>query len=193
MSNTNISRRAIMAGAATAPVFALPAVAIAADNPDAELLRLGEKLAVLERERAAMKAIDRKHSALLYAEIERRTGIARCDAPDYTTEDRGGYWAVHHQVSKELEGPNPDDEDETGATRWDRFNQRECPILPAILESRAATQEGLKLQARASALATDFWDGAAARDSYERLFIESVCAFFGLDAEQIARGEAVQS
>jgi hypothetical protein len=192
-----LSRRTLVTRVASLPALALPGAAMAADNPDAELLQLGEELAVLEQERAAMMAIDRQHSALVHAEVERRTGIARCDAPDYGAKDHDAYWAISTQVANELSGPNPDDEDENGATRWDRFNDRQFPILGAILESRAATQEGLKIQARAvSIAASDNWEGIST-DSHEKDFIESVCAFFGMDAEAIALGRdqqgAVQS
>jgi hypothetical protein len=63
------------------------------------------------------------------------------------------------------------------------------PVTNAILEQRATTPEGLKIQARAIALAVpDLWDFGGRHDTYEKAFIESACSFFGMDAKSIAMG-----
>jgi hypothetical protein len=81
-----------------------------------------------------------------------------------------------------------DDEDENGNTLWDRINSRVNPVINAILELRAITPAGLKIQARATAMAApDLWEGTSA-DTYEKAFIESACSFFGMDAKSIALG-----
>jgi hypothetical protein len=63
MSTTSIlSRRTLVASAAALPALAVPALA-SADNPDAELLRLGAELEHVEQEWLARRALDRKWSA----------------------------------------------------------------------------------------------------------------------------------
>ena len=80
-----------------------------------------------------------------------------------------------------------DDEDKYGDTLWDRINSRLYAVLDPILELRANTQEGLKLQARAAAIAaSNLWDGTPPPDTHEKAFIESACSFFDMDAEAIA-------
>jgi hypothetical protein len=194
MTTTSIlSRRTLVASAAALPALAVPALA-SADNPDAELLRLGAQLVPLEQERAVQMASDREKRAAVHAEVYRRTGIATRDAP-CPIKDHPAYWDVRRQVSEEIWGPNSDDEDENGAPAWDRFHDRFCPILAAILESRPKTTDGLKIQARAAALAAaQLWDGNSPPDTHEKDFIEAACAFFGMDAEAIAKGtDQVQS
>jgi hypothetical protein len=194
MSTTSIlSRRTLVASAAALPALAVPALA-AVDNPDAELLRLGAELVPLEQERAVQMASDREKRAAVHAEVYRRTGIAFHDAPR-PVQDNPAYWDVRRQVLDEIWGPNSDDEDESGATAWDRFHDRFCPILAAILESRPKKADGLKIQARAAALAaSQLWDGNSPPDTHEKDFIEAACAFFGMNAEAIAMGtEQVRS
>jgi hypothetical protein len=59
----------------------------------------------------------------------------------------------------------------------------------SILDLRAKTSDGLKIQARAVAMATaDLFDGPAEKQDHERKFIESACAFLGMDAKAIALG-----
>ena len=53
MSSANLSRRALVAGAASVPALAVPALTANVDNPDAELIKLGECL------KAASAEVDR--------------------------------------------------------------------------------------------------------------------------------------
>jgi hypothetical protein len=186
---SQLSRRTLVSSAAALPALTVPALALAG-NPDAELLRLGAQLAVLEQERAAQMAKDRAEQDLVEAEVEKRTGIALCDAPELTYENREtGYWELRDRACKELSGLNPDDEDENGRSKWDRVHSRLFPILNAILALRASTAEGLKVQARAIVLAaSDLWDGEPQPENerHEQRFIEAACAHFGMDAKQIA-------
>jgi hypothetical protein len=205
MTHANLSRRTIMSGVAALPALTVPALA-AVDNSDAELLRLGAKLAVVDQERTTQLAIDRAERAAVDVEVERRTGITRFDARASARANgdvSGGYWAICEQVRRELGFRIGDGEDENDATLWDRINSRVYPILDAILEQRATTPEGLKIQARAVAMAaSDLWDGQP-ENTHEMSFIESACSFFGMDAQSIAMGtpaaealaarEAVQS
>lgn len=185
---SNLSRRTILASAAALPALAVPAVA-AVDNPDAELLRLGAELDVVERDRAALIASCNKRWEEIQTEAERRTGIARSDAPDTSpADDPNGYWGVVNQISHDR---NLDDDDKYGDTAWDRLQDRVHTITDAILTQRATTLAGLKIQARAVAIAaSDLWDSLPRENPHERLFIEAVCAFFGMDAKQIALGTA---
>jgi hypothetical protein len=198
MSKSNLSRRTLVSSAVALPAMAIttgvagPAFAqISSDHPDAELLRLGGKLAVVEQERAAQMAIDRRRTATVDAEVERRTGIAVCDAPKTFDEScESGYQAIHDQVFREVCGLDPDDEDEDGNAKWDRIFDQLYPISNAILALRATTTDGLKIQARAAVLArAELWDDGLARDDdHERLFIEATCSFLGLDGRRIAKG-----
>jgi hypothetical protein len=187
---SNLSRRTLVASAAALPALTVPAVAAAAtvsDNPDAELMRLGAKLDVVERDTAALIASCNKRWDEIQTEAERRTGIARSDAPDTSpVDDPNGYWGVVNQISNER---NLDDEDKYGDTAWDRLQDRLHPITDAILTQRAITLGDLKIQARAVAImASELWDNLPRENPHERLFIESACAFLGMDAKQIALG-----
>jgi hypothetical protein len=63
MSHANLSRRAaILAGAASLPALALPAVANAISDPDAELLGLADQLGATIHEWTVQNAIDRRRS-----------------------------------------------------------------------------------------------------------------------------------
>jgi hypothetical protein len=154
------------------------------DNPDAGLIQLGAKLDVLERERAAIISAGEREWAEIEAEAERRTGIARRNAPDLSpADDPNGWWSVVDKICHER---NADDEDENGDTKWGRFYDRLSSIMGAILSQQATTLEGLKIQARAVAIAaSDLWDGEP-DNTHEMRFIGSACAFFGMNAKQIA-------
>ena len=74
----SISRRSMITSAAALPALAVPAVAAEHVGADAELLRLGELLEPLEREAAALRAIeDQEHDAdelsKLYDQLNERT------------------------------------------------------------------------------------------------------------------------
>jgi hypothetical protein len=99
MSHANLSRRAIMAGAATLPALTVPALA-AVDNSDAELLRLGAKLAVVDQERTTQLAIDRAEREATEFEAERRSGITWHDA--FAAGDFSSFCAIRSQIRCEL-------------------------------------------------------------------------------------------
>jgi hypothetical protein len=60
---SNLTRRSLVSSAAALPALAGHALALA-DNPDAELLRLGEQLAVVEREWEAIVVDGRRRSQI---------------------------------------------------------------------------------------------------------------------------------
>ncbi len=124
-----------------------------------------------------------KQSALINSEALRRTGVARCDAPEYVYPSTG-YWAVRDEVCRAMSDPAADGDDAEIESR----NERLYAVLNDILACRAKTTEGQKIQARAVALAAaDLWDGLAPEnDHHERQFIEATRAFFGMNAKQIA-------
>jgi hypothetical protein len=71
MSHENLSRRALVRGAAAIPAIAvLPAAAPAAGNPDAELIALGAELDAIIPQWHAQRAIDAKRSAAQDAAYE---------------------------------------------------------------------------------------------------------------------------
>jgi len=155
-----LSRRTLVSGAAALPALTVPALADVIDHPDAELLRLAAELDPIEQERARGIAQFHKQCAIIHAEVERRTGIARCDAPEVTYPETG-YWAVEREVSKMVFGSDHAyDEDESGKSAMATLLDRLYPVLDEILSRKAATVKGLKIQTRAAAIAAmDLWDG----------------------------------
>jgi hypothetical protein len=176
--NQILSRRAIVAGAVAAPALALPVVpALAAANPDAELLALGEQFELIIRDWAAQRVFDRNWSAAVDAETERVTGIAKCHAPKPHIDNFDtGYWAEQRRISSEIPGGEESD------SAWDDINERLNPLAHEIISHKAQTIAGLAVQARAMTVYYPLlWD-ADDEDEYEhhRNFIESVCSFVGL-------------
>jgi hypothetical protein len=84
MTHAILSRRTLVASAAALPaVAALPVASALAStgSPDVELLRLGAKLAVVERERSAQMAIDRANdeAGILIGDDEDENGDSLWD------------------------------------------------------------------------------------------------------------------
>jgi hypothetical protein len=146
MSHANLSRRAIVAGAASVPALALPAVAAnAIGNPDAELLELGIQLEAAIQEWATQCAIDRRRRDEHEAACE-RAGFPRIDIKNVPREEMGGWRA--YQEKRDAFWPI----DETGVDGvdvWDEINDRQNPIVDDILSRKPRTIAGLAVQAKA--------------------------------------------
>ncbi|SRR5579872_315801 len=183
MSPANLSRRNLVASAAALPALAVP-VAAAANNADAEILRLGAALEEVEQVRAAQLATDRETRAIWEAACE-RAGLPRREIEDFPSRDE---W--HEYVKTRLElNPRREKEgaeDQDGNTAWDRIVSRLGPLAEQILSLRATTPAGFAVQVRAFLLAVpDLFDG----DSYEMMFAEAAASFVGIrDAKQITDG-----
>jgi hypothetical protein len=191
MSPENLSRRALVRGAAAVPAVAglsaaIPALASAADNSDAELLALSAQLDRICEQWLAERALDDEHNAIFEARVFAETGIAFRDAPAITDENRNtGYWAVRDKVINETPHHDPD------LTEWGRIHGRMYPLVDKILTYKAHTVAGLAVQAQAMALGhTELWDEHEEEEGgCHRLFIEAVCAFVGVKPVAVLAAE----
>ncbi len=200
MSHTNLSRRALVRGATALPAVAglsaaIPALASAADNPDAELLALSPQLDRICEQWLAQRALDDEDHAIFEARVFAETGIAYRDAPAITDENRNtGYWAARDKILEE----NPrDDDPDPELTEWDQIHDRMYPLVDKILAYKAQTVAGLAVQAQAMAVChPELWDEDE-EGFRHRLFIEAVCAFVGVKPVAVLAAEkarkAVQS
>ena len=189
MSPENLSRRAILAGAAAVPALALPAEA--ADNPDAELLALGSQLEPIIREWVAKRASDRRERAAWHAACERAgfPQIAFGSVPD-------DEWRAYQDKRVHI---RPDDEEEEeleedgASVVCNSIHERLEPLVEEILSRKARTVAGLAVQARAmSAWHSELWDEKIyGKNNDDRVFIEAVCSFAGV--QPVPMIEAVQS
>jgi hypothetical protein len=200
MSHTNLNRRAILAGAAALPAVAvLPAAiaasAAAADNPDAERLRLGKQLEQVEQEFSAQTATDEKRDAVWEAACE-RAGLPRIDFGSIPHDEWMAYQDKRFGMRQEK-----GEVDEHGASVvWGNILDRLYRLVDEILPRKAVTAAGFAVRARAVAMAaSELWDGDEHENKHEKLFIEAASALVGITPEplraavaRIAR-EAVQS
>jgi hypothetical protein len=185
MSATS-TRRTILAGAATLPVLSVPALAI--DHPDAELLRLGEQLAMLEREWEERSLDDRECLEAFHAACE-RAGLPDRNHDEFETYDQFLEY-THKRYALMTHGPD-DFEDENGVTSWGRFNNRLYPLVDEILSLKATTLAGLAVQTRAM-VAAEFelwgralWEGEEENERRQRQFLELTCSFLGIAPARI--------
>ena len=193
---SKLSRRSLVAGAATLPALAgSVAAATALANPaapDAELLRLGAALDRLEQDWIAQATIDAKRRAewedacikaglprIPFGTIPNDEWRAHCDKRD-AIRTESGEWEREEEREKERE--------KLGLPSvWDKIQDPLFPLVEEILSLKAATPAGLAMQAKAVAYAAaDLWDPAI-EDTHERLFIEAACAFCKITPFPIAR------
>jgi hypothetical protein len=190
MSHANLSRRALVRGATALPAVAglsaaIPALASATDNPDAELLALGAQLDRICEQWLAERALDDKDRAIFEARVFAETGIAYRDAPAITDENRDtGYWAIRDKVIDETPHHDPD------LMEWGRIHDRMYPLVDKILGYKAQTVAGLAVQVQAIAIShTELWDEDEEDCYRHRLFIEAVCAFVGVKPVTVLAAE----
>lgn len=180
--STNLSRRALVRGAAAIPAVAvLPAAAFAADNPDAELLELGAELDAVIPQWHAQRAIDAKESAAYEAACE-AAGLPRIEC--MPIEEWRAYnekrWAIRRQVVHD-----DDNNDEHGASiAWNNIHDQTWSLIDAITTLAASkppqTLAGLAVLARTMTLSwSELWDEDD-EDRDHRAFMEAVCAFAGV-------------
>jgi hypothetical protein len=179
------TRRTILA--ATLPALSVPALAI--DHPDAELLRLGDQLAVVEREWEAKAADFQGRSQAFNAACE-HAGLD----PDRAHSDFETYNQFVEHLNKLgtlwPEGDSDfDDEAETN-----KFNDRLYGLIEKILSLKVTTLAGLAVQTRAMVLDNaEFWGGEGLTQSEEndpnkrrqRQFLEAMCSFLGIEPAPI--------
>jgi hypothetical protein len=179
------TRRTILAGAATLPVLSVPALAI--DHPDAELLRLGEQLAVLEREWEERSLGDRECLEAFHAACE-RAGLPDRNHDEFENFDQ---FAEYNKKRSALMPHGPDDfEDENGEIGWGRFNNRLYDLVDEIMSLKATTLAGLAVQTRAMVAAEfELWELDPEKSDYtdqlRREFLELTCSFLGIEPARI--------
>jgi hypothetical protein len=190
MSPTNLSRRALVRGAAVIPAVAvLPAAAFAADNPDAELLELGAELDAIIPQWHAQRAIDAKSRAAWKAACE-AAGLPDIEYGSVSADE----WRAHFEKRCAIRHANDidetDDDGHGGSIAWNRIGDLTWPLIDAITELAAEqppqTLAGLAVLARTMTLSwSEFWDPGYLEDGdtengRHRTFIEAVCAFAGV-------------
>jgi hypothetical protein len=179
---SNLSRRTLVASAAALPALAVPAVAFSPDHPDAELLRLAPELEVIAEEYRIAGDISEKISREWDAACDRAGLLREPSWPDVKdTMSEKEFWDRYYAINA-ARGAIPhgdaDLADEDGVTIWDKLGDRLDPLAEKILSIRAKTADGLRVQARAAALAApDLW----AVGEREQDFLEAVFAFLRVD------------
>jgi hypothetical protein len=183
---TKLSRRAALAGLAGAAATgaALPAAAsvLGVDNPDAELLALATQFDLLYEEWRAHSIASRLDHVEFEAELVRRTGMTRAEAPPFWSNEgkqsQHPYWRAFDGIHEAGIANRFDCDDHTAT--MDELR----PCADEILSYAAITREGLALQARAwMARYDDLWDSDPDDDPdypLTRNFIENVCKFVGV-------------
>jgi hypothetical protein len=205
MSHANLSRRAIMSGAAALPALAMPPVASAmsaemGDNPDAELLALGTELDSIVAEWLALRETEISrwdaHEAACI-----RAGLPRIEHGSVPDDEWRAHLDKRAKVRMEYSEEEDAEHDEHGTNLvWESFHDRQHELCDELYTYKPLTSAGLAVQARAFTLDySEFWVDEYEADDNRRIFVELVCAFLGVVpvpmqvvTRQTAR-EAVQS
>jgi hypothetical protein len=123
---STISRRTVVTSAAALPALAVPAIA-ADDDDDAELVRLGELLEPLEREAAALRAIeDQEHDGVDLSKLYDQLGDRMAGLVDEIIEHKANTLAGLTVQTRALRVDSPE--------HWDE-NMVLDPRLPVYLRS----------------------------------------------------------
>jgi hypothetical protein len=148
-----LSRRnalAGLAGIAAGGAAVLPAAAgvLTGEHSDADLLALASEFDPLFEEWRALKVASLLDHEEFEAELVRRTGLTRAQAPCGHVPDREGreqhpYWGQFEKIHADGIGRRV----EPG--RWDTLLEALNPLADEVLEFRATTREGLALQVKA--------------------------------------------
>ncbi len=189
---SKLSRRALVATAATLPAFSVPAIAADAfgpDYPDAELLRLGTDLEKIELEWVAQQRIDRQHDAARDAALE-AAGLPYKRLSEFESREQ---WNVYHakRAAVWYEGKAEEDADvgEQGELiAWEDIHSRLGPIIRATEEHKPRTLAGLAVLTRAMALS---WNEGDVPPEEWQPYIEAVSDLVGIKcAPAVLQGEA---
>jgi hypothetical protein len=179
---TTTSRRAILAGAVTLPALAVPATAPLAfepNHPDAELLRLAVQLQEVERENAALLAIDRAFDDEWNA-ICSKAGLPKIAREDCSSSDE---WLKYCKARWSLR-PQRDDGGDLDDGPWKELQEdRIWPLAKEILSLKATTVAGLAVQFRAALLADN--DLLTANGTIQEMFLKATAAFIANDVQEV--------
>jgi hypothetical protein len=188
MSTKQLSRRALVRGAAAIPAVAvLPGAALAADNPDAELIELGAELDAVIPQWHAQRAIDAKRSVAQDAACE-AAGLPYIEYGSVSGEEYRAYFEKRCAIGRQAVDDN--ETDEHGASiPWNNIHDQTWPLIDAITTLAAdqppQTLAGLAVLARTMTLSwSEFWDAGCMTEDDDnrshRAFMEAVCAFAGV-------------
>jgi hypothetical protein len=152
-NNTNrLSRRTALAGiagiaAAGAAVLPAAAGALTGEHPDAELLSLAPQFDPVFEEWRALKVASNLDYKEFEAELVRRTGLTRAQAPECFPDREK---MEEHPYFGEIERIRADGiANRVGSDQWDTLTWELNPLADEILKFRATTREGLALQVKA--------------------------------------------
>jgi hypothetical protein len=196
---TQTSRRAVLAGAAALPVFALPALSAPAyaATGNVSFPELAARYAAIYPRWLTQSNLDEAHLAKFEAAVTEATGIPRNQQPNFGDEGYEAYSAIRCDLSKTIESDDPVDEHGCSIV-WKEIHDEIFPLVREILEQPARSITDLALQAQAFALGhTFYWIDHRDDDDSEgkevRAIIDSVCKFCGVDPLPGAKLYAVQS
>jgi hypothetical protein len=166
------SRRAVLAGIATAPAPAAPALALTDTSADAELIELGRQLEPIIEEWRAQRLIDawrvKEHDAAC-----ERAGLHPIELGSVPDDE----WREHMDRYAKFGWPEGSDDDDV----WDHIHDRMYALHDRILAIQPKTVAGLVVQLRAfSAAESGLWDGAGGDDDKTRELLNLICAFAGV-------------
>jgi hypothetical protein len=190
---SNHSRRAVLAGIATMPAFALPALALTDPSGDAELIELGRQLGPVIQEWRAQRVIDHAHLMAFEALVKKATGIDFEHAPEipHRPWPIGSYWDIRDKISTNPSRDRADVNEHGESIVWKSIHDRMYDLIDEILELEAKTIPGLAVQAQAITLSEfELWDDEY-NDNPVRAFIDAVCAFAGVTPLPLALSESV--
>jgi hypothetical protein len=182
---SNLSRRTLVSSAAALPALTIPQLALA-DKPDAELLRLGDQLAEVEREWGAMIMDFHRCSQIFKAACE-RAGLPDRVHSDFETYDQ------FLEYDRKRFALWPDSDFDGDDDKMSAFTKRKYDVIEKILLLKATTVAGLAVQTRAIVLDNaEYWgqnatehEENAPEKRRERQFLEATCSFLGIQPAAI--------
>jgi len=194
MSLSELNRRTLMAGAATAAAVALPAT-VAADAAivagmatAAPLLPLGDvsfpelaaRLAAVAARWQRQRALDRADTDKIARLVTEATGTSSDDAPARGEPGYDRYEETRRRITREYDFELGDPVDEQGySIAWNEIDHERFPLVEEILAMPARSVGDIVLQAQAVALAEPF---DIANSDLARRLVENILAAAGVKA-----------
>jgi hypothetical protein len=194
MSLSELNRRTLMAGAATAAAVALPAT-VAADAAivagmatAAPLLPLGDvsfpelaaRLAAVAARWQRQRALDRADTDKIARLVTEATGTSSDDAPARGEPGYDRYEETRRRIVREYDFEFGDPVDEQGCSiAWNEIDDERFPLVEEILAMPVRSVADIVLQAQAFLLAEPF---DIANSNLARRLVENILAAAGVKA-----------
>ena len=171
MSKSTLTRRNLVASAATMPIVAAATPSLAAGN-DAELLRLGAELEQVGREWLKQRKVDAANRKEWLAACE-AAGLPEKDYRDFADGDKLIAYQNRRLAVSRAETPNE---------VWDNFNERMFDLVEDILAHQPQTLPGLAVMVHAEVLDnSEYWELVGhAQNERLRTFLERLCTFLDI-------------